>query len=311
MNCREFLIEFEERRGDLTEAATLHLKICVECQKTSREQTGVWLMIDNLRSVAAPNDFDFRVKARIAKGKPAQNIQPPLLPALRYVLPIGIVVLLFGLVAFNANYFSGGNSAPQTAAVETPPATEIIGNDSSSINSFAGNQVAVANPGSQASAVNSANVSIESNGNIQENQFAAVKFPSKPRIIAPQKNVKDETGGGSRDSAFSSAPITLPIGIQPDRKIETLPNVGNSNAITDKEFLEFIGIKINSDKGVRKVISIGQNTAAERSGVKVGDVIEAINGEKLSAEPLRVKTIEAKTLTVFRGTEKIEITLKN
>lgn len=308
MNCREFLIEFEERRNDLTEAAALHVKVCVECQKTSGEQTRVWLMIDNLRPVDAPKNFDFLVKARIAKGEPEQNIQPRFLPALRYVLPVGIVVLLLGFIAFNANYFSGGNST-RTAALETPPITEktasqTIGNDIALSNSFAGNEVAVANTSNQTPVVNFANVNIESNKNTQENQ-------AKPKVFAPRKNVEEDNGGGSRDSAVSEPLVNYAVGVKPNQKVESSPNAGNLNTITIKEVLEFIGVKINLDKGIRKVASVKQNTVAERSGVKVGDVVEAINGEKLSAAPLRDKTIEAKTLTVLRGTEKIEITLKN
>ncbi len=98
MNCREFLIVFEERSG-LTEAATLHLKDCSGCQKTSREQTLVWQMIEDLPRVDAPKNFDFRVKARIADAKPT-NFQPRFFPVLRYVLPLSLAVLILGFFGF-------------------------------------------------------------------------------------------------------------------------------------------------------------------------------------------------------------------
>lgn len=306
MNCRDFLLEFEERRGDLTEAAILHVKICVECQKTSGEQTRVWLMIDNLRRIDAPNDFDFRVKAKIANSKPA-DFQPRFLPALRYVLPVSIVVLLLGLVAFNANYFSNNNSAPQTAvAVSQMP----LEKDSAPVNSFASNQIVAADTSNQPSITSVANLNIAPVENTQEKQSVAFNLPPKPKTTAPKKNAEDD-GGSSRDLASTRSSEKLPYGINPNRAVETLPNANNQNSITDEDVWEFIGIKVVAENGNRKVTAVLPNTTAERSGVKTGDVIEAINGEKLSAKPLRVKTIEAKTLTIMRGTEKIEINLQS
>ncbi|MDQ3062111.1 MAG: hypothetical protein M3R14_04510, partial [Acidobacteriota bacterium] len=118
MNCRDFLIEFEERTA-LTEAAMFHLDDCPSCKKTSREQTRVWQMIDVLPRVDAPNNFDFRVKARIANSK-STDFQPRFFPVLRFVMPLGVIVLLLGLIAFNTNYFSGDNAAEQIA-VNLPP----------------------------------------------------------------------------------------------------------------------------------------------------------------------------------------------
>jgi len=45
--------------------------------------------------------------------------------------------------------------------------------------------------------------------------------------------------------------------------------------------------------------------------VKVGDVIESIDGKKISGEPFSGNTLEAKTLSVLRGAKKMEIALHN
>ncbi len=78
MNCRNFLKEFEDRAA-LTETATLHLNDCAGCKKVNDEQTRVWQMIETLPAVDAPKDFDFRLKAQIAKAK-SENFQPRFSP---------------------------------------------------------------------------------------------------------------------------------------------------------------------------------------------------------------------------------------
>ena len=118
MNCREYTIEFEER-GSLSETAAMHLKICADCEKLSDRQTQIWRMIDGLKPVDAPNDFDFRVKARIAQGKPSDFKAPGFLPILRYVLPLSVVVVLCSLFVFNSAYFSGASEIAQKT-IEIP-----------------------------------------------------------------------------------------------------------------------------------------------------------------------------------------------
>ena len=124
----------------------------------------------------------------------------------------------------------------------------------------------------------------------------------------PREKVKE--GGGSRDIAVKKPSIRLPAGI-PNQSIETSPNVNNVKNLTDERVLSEIGVEIVLQNGNRTVKSVKQNSLAKRSGVKVGDVIEAIDGKKLSVEPTRSKTVAVKNLTVLRGADKIEISLKN
>jgi len=302
MNCRDFLTEFEERER-LTEAATFHLNDCPGCKKTSSEQTRVWQMIDVLPRASAPTNFDFRVKARIANSKSA-DFQPRFFPVLRYVMPLAVIVLLLGLVAFNANYFSDNNAAPQVA--EIVPPTSIV-KETLPNNLSPDNQVAVANLQSVPEDKLVANTSTANprlTNERKKTEFVAVKSPNS----TPKVKVRD--GGGSRVSSYSKSPIILPAGI-PNQSIKTSPNVNNLKNLTDEQILSEIGIEIGLQNENRTVKSIKQDSLAKRSGVKVGDVIEAIDGKKISKEPLRSKTFAVKNLTVLRGAKKIEIPLKN
>lgn len=302
MNCREFLNEFEERVA-LSEAATLHVKDCAGCKKSSAVQARIWEMIDGLNPVGAPKDFDFRVKARIANGRPAEDFQPRFLPILRYVLPLSVIVLFVGLIAFNTLYFSNNPGDATLAGIQQNP----------SLDSLTGNKAAAVEPQSFNDSQPSANTS-EVNAsplNIKKRpELLAIKTPQKEQEkIIPNKGKKVE--GGSRVTAVTKAFILNPTGVSPDETKE-LPPVNNTTAaISIEQIAEFMGIEMVYENGKRKVKSVTSNSPADRAGVKVGDVIEELNGKKLSGEEIRFKSIEAKSLTVLRASERIEINLQN
>jgi len=310
MNCRDFIIEFEDRRGDLNQAATLHVKVCRDCQKTSREQTQVWLMVDNLKRVDAPNDFDFRVKARIAQGKP-MVVQPRFFPVLRYVLPLGLIVLILGAVVFNTSYFSGNTTSPiaKTAATPTPLVTD------NPANSFPTPEqvVATINPLQSLPGENNAAEDLNVKPVNKERELTFVADKSTPKISTESRraNLKNNSGGGSFDRTFSSPKILTPENLNPNRKVEALPNAGNQNSITDVQVLSFIGIETVAENGGKKVKSVKPDSLAERSEVKVGDVIEAIDGKRIGDKPVEMEKFESKKLTVVRDAKKIEIVLQN
>ncbi len=66
--------------------------------------------------------------------------------------------------------------------------------------------------------------------------------------------------------------------------------------IDETQTLSFFGIETTVKNGSRTVSAVEKNSPAERSGVKIGDVIESLREN---------------TLTVRRGAEKLEITLQS
>ena len=304
MNCREFLIEFEERNS-LTETARLHLNDCLPCKKTADVQARIWKVIECLETVDAPSDFNFRVKARIANAKQS-DFQPKLLPVLRYVLPLSFVVLLFALVVFNSMYFVDDKSVPQIAENNFQPLNE-KGNEpnNDSVASVVNADEQLASDGSNSNIQSKEKRTIENNA-----RFVAVK--NERELPLTQKAGKKDSFKGSRDlgSTVSNVNI-LPPGI----------NLGNTNAsapisekakteTTEQILSEMLGMEIVSENGSQKVASVKRNSVAHRSGIKTGDVIEAIDGKKLTDEPIGTKTVEAKKLTVVRAGGRIEISLQ-
>lgn len=314
MNCRDFLSEFEERAA-LTETATLHLNDCAGCKKASGEQTRLWQMIETLPTVEAPNDFDFRLKARIANRKP-QKYQPRFAPALRYALPSVAAVFVLALVAFYSLSSTNNTTTAPPVAHNSAPAQ--IKKESVPVNSSARETDAASASESAADGESIADFPIrmrqpkEANLFTGKKKFVAVKN-EQTWSAARRKDAAKTDFGASRDSASTSARVIVPPKIVgADKTLRTAaPDAGNQNSATAEQILSRLDMETVVENGNRKVQSLKQNGIAARSGVKTGDVVEAIDGRELSAEPTGVKPIEGKTLTVRRGAAKIQITLRN
>jgi len=267
-------------------------------------------LIGSLKRVDAPKDFDFRVKARIANAKSVHR-KPQFFPVLRYVLPLGLIILISAAVVFNSVYF-GDAQVPVVAENQ-------IQKESSSDKLSPTKQTGEENIARKADdKVSGANVS---NSEItREREFSkvkvntvAVKSSRKENLKVSQKNYNVDNSGGSLVSASTATPtkqIINRMGIIPGRTIKNLPNsVENVKSLTAKDILFQFGVEAVFTNESWTVKSVRQNSPAERSGVKTGDAVEAIDGEKLTDKPLKNRTIQGKKLTVARGAEKIEIRL--
>ena len=311
MNCRDFLNEFEERNA-LSDTATQHLNDCADCRKTNVVQTRVWRAIDGFAPVDAPNDFNFQVKARIANANPS-DFQLQLFPVLRYVLPLSVVGLILAFVIFNGVYSLDDKTVSPIADSKFQTSDK---KENLSASSSTAEQITDDSKPSEVQESIAGNPNIQTPENKKElktpqvgNQLVAVKSTKKLQIKMPKD--KGKNSGGSQILAVSPPRIFTPKGLNPTQKIETPSNFEKINTITAGQILSELGIETVLKNGKWEVKSVKQNSVGERSRVKVGDSIEAIDGAKLSGEPIRAKTIEGKKLTVLRGAEKIEISLRN
>src|SRR6267143_3411506 len=71
MNCRDIRREIEEVGPDnlLSSSAKDHMENCLECRTFSEDRLKLREMLSSLGAVTAPDDFDFRLRARLAKEK--------------------------------------------------------------------------------------------------------------------------------------------------------------------------------------------------------------------------------------------------
>ena len=267
-------------------------------------------MIGDLKRIDAPKDFDFRLKARMAKEKPT-DFKPRFLPVLRYVLPLSAILVIFAFVILNGLYFPDSQAVSQVEEVTPKPTIEkgslpIIQVANVSNAAKDGESVVEVLPIKQEPAKVEKNVK----PSVNETQFIVVKSPTViPKKNLAVKEVKDENGGGSRDSA-SSSPINILPNVNLNSTPQTLSNTENLPFLNAQEILSQLGIEASFSDASWKVKSVKQYSLAENSGVQIGDVVEAIDGEKLSDKPLLSKSIAGKKLTIRRGAEKIEISLQ-
>lgn len=303
MNCPEFQIEFEENRL-LSQAAELHHKDCPNCRRLFNEQTRVWQMIEALPQVEAPKDFNFQLKARIAQASP-QHLQPRWWTSLRYVTPVFAIALVLTLIFAGQNFFVSTPEVAQTIVV---------------------NETAKPNPAENPliSQLTESNVQPETVATPEvapkEEKKVAPPLEKEPIILVSQSNGKKQVDRpktaneprpeGSKVYSWEVPKVRTPRGLDNDKQPEQSTEFENTNNFTTEQVLSEIGIETASENGKRQVKTVRKNSVAENSGVKVGDTIEAIDGQKLGGEPETNKASGTKKLTVVREEKTIEIDLR-
>lgn len=310
MKCREFQIEIEESPV-LSETVQHHLGDCPECRKFYDEQVRLPAMLGSLPRVAVPEDFNFQLKARIARARPADHQPNFSFPALRYVLPLSVVLILLSIVALSGLYYieRQQNAGLPESVKEQPAPVEV------SPNSAGPPPVEIADAGTpQPEPAGQLLIPVKTEPSKKRTSEIArkdvdkgvskVSAPSLPKVIPAPEN----DDGGSKVLSANQPQRINPPGIGANRPI-TAPDIATTTEIT--EVLQLLGIETVSENNALKVRTVTKNSVAERSGVRIGDQIEAIDGNKITGEPLTGKTINGKTLTVRRNGQKKEITLQN
>ncbi len=282
----------------------------------SAEDEKLCRMLGSLKRVEAPNDFDFRVRARIAGASPA-GYRAPFLPVLRYVLPLGAVLLVLSGFVFNSLYFTGVQGVP-TAAENTfqPPAAEKQLAKSTLIeNKIENNPVNISPPSDARNAAAVVPVKNKKAATEIAARFTIEKFAGKVKTKTAAEELNPDGAGGTRlNSLTPPKQIITPPGINLGNVNKTtmnLPDFVTARPLTAKEVLSQLGIETAFENESWKVLSVRQNSPAERSGIKTGDAVQAIDGEKLTDKPMQNKRVEGKKLIVRRGVQKIEISLNN
>ncbi len=307
MNCRDFQNEFGERAG-LSDAATLHFKDCADCEKLHREQSQIWQMIESLPEVAAPADFNYKFRARVATAK-ASDFRPAWWKSLRYVVPIFAAVLVLTMVFASQNFFVSTPQPDQILVEKTDDSPNLINDD------------VQAKPPSQEVASADANYE-NANFNASTNELNStpkIEQTSAPTVIADSRNTGkkditpkkvDDSGGGVKDFGVDTAPPPiLPSGFPTmENKRNTNSNeMMSSNGQNVESLLSFLGVETTAENGKLRVTSVKSGSIPARSGLKIGDIIETIDGKSVSGSD-RITT--AKTLTILRGNERTTITFQ-
>jgi hypothetical protein len=244
---------------------------------SDHEGAEVSALLGTLRRVDAPGDFNFRVKARIAQGRPAKAARPLWATmALRLSLPAVVMATAGGYLGYRSlssdNFSVAAVNDVQTAAPVTSVPTQSFVEPATALPKQS--------PSDLAPAVT------------PESIAAASEQPSRTAKPTPKQAIEgkpqtDRPAGGSFVIAGSAAKTITQPDIddndpKPDRKV----------IVSAAQFLSSSGVAATSAGAGGKISSV--SGAAAQAGLRAGDVIESVS---VVAGTIRVNR-DGKSLTV-------------
>ncbi len=262
----------------------------------------VSVMLGGLNRVEAPGDFDFKVRAGIAARRSAGGRTSWLPVRAVWAAPVSLSLLVGGYFAFNTFYFPGDEGLQ--AAAEVRPA-EL------SVPIVPSTTPVVETPSSAPTIPTSEAVGVETSSPLPFN--AVVRTTPRPvsRRTSSSTERPDRSGGGSFDEASREGRILYPRGLDPNGTIttDTAPT-GDDGRISVRAVLSFIGIDASYSVSGWSVRSVAPNNLGARSGVKAGDIIEAINDQTLTGNTDFGKSFNGRSLRVRRDGKTMTIPLR-
>ncbi len=210
-------------------------------------------LLGTLKRVEPPKDFDLRVRARIAKGRPAEERRSWLPVSVRYAAPLFLVVLT---VTGFFGYRILTDDPARDSYVSTGPTVEVV------------------TPAAQPSEIQ----------RVQEpaNDTLAL-LPSEKPTIAPervdrkdaikpaaQEKKNEKPGGGSYEIAAPESKV-----ITPDVDDSAPVPANRPVLISVREFLASSGVSASAMSAGGEIRSVSGKAVAV--GLQPGDVIETVN----------------------------------
>ncbi|HEX8638595.1 MAG TPA: PDZ domain-containing protein [Pyrinomonadaceae bacterium] len=273
-----------------------------ESEPLSADEQKLSALLGNLKRVEAPKDFDFKLKARIAAGSPADERKPFLFPALRYVLPLCLVVMLSAFAALRI--FAPGDAPDSTTVAEQfQPSNQT---ETASANA-PGNAIFAEEPAKPVSEVNQAaptRINAPKISNKDKQTLAVVKSSEKS---GEKQDVKLKNASGGSYVAAVRAPKAINLG--PNGVISDNTNSGQSGKINIHEVLSEIGIEVEFVGADCKVVSVREGTAARIANFQPGDLIQTIDDKKLSSDTSFAHSFKGKVFKVVRAGKQMVIDL--
>jgi hypothetical protein len=276
-----------------------------ELENLSEADKKLCQMLAELGRVEAPKDFEFRVKARIAKADP-RAYKTRRAWRFGYALPATGFAALLAFAGIYGTYSGADQTTATTAgtAPQLPPVVSPFSPGDSTANTGTNEN---SNTGNLPPNVAPPSVSRTpiSNTTLAVNPENKLKSGSKRNL---DENVVRPNSDGSKADTQRKAPLILPDGFNPEKK-EGTPN----NLVKEEEFavdgmFKTLGVETVVEKGVLKIKALSD--AAANSGLKYGDEIQTVNGLKVTNGKVKANRVDLKKIGVRRGAQTVEIDLQ-
>ena len=280
-----------------------------EAENMPRDEAKIADMLGGLRRAEAPGDFEFHVRSRIAKGRPADISSGGWLPQVKILAPAALVLVVAALFGLSyLRYPSAGDESGVAVASkdarpalasepkrELPPAPVATSGDQKA----SGDDIVVAKANPKQRQTDGSSIIVAERG---------------PQQRQASGGSRDESSGGSKViTVRGPSKIFNPPGIDPN-PVKSNANVADAanaakNSISD--VLTFLGIDAEKTDAGWRVKSAKADGTAQRSGIKSGDLIEAIEDHELGSSPVIPNNVTFKSLKIIREGKSLVIALQN
>lgn len=316
MNCREFKDQFEDGLS-LNVQAKNHLENCVDCRIFYSENLQLSQMFQTLPKVAAPKDFEFGFRSKLANAELRKPLSP-IWRTLRYLLPSAAAVLIFGFVIINSNLFSTENNkliADKNTVIEKQNTIvkekAIVEEDSNiAINLENADEKSLENSAKTETGKTQTNNSPVV-AEVDSKQRKTIKNGNQQIFSKDFKPENNSPGILTLENALTRSEQINPLGINPEKQVDDPQANIEKKTFSADEILLSLGIETANENNNLRVNSVAKNSVGETSGVKVGDLITAIDDQKVSDKQSAKGFVQGKTLMVRRGENELIIAIKN
>lgn len=260
-------------------------------EELNRDEKAIADILGGLPRVTAPNDFDFRVKARITQGVPASSRWSWVVATSRFSVPLVLLLLVGGYVGF---------TFLDTSAVDLRSANEIRPSGAFQIPET----VSTPEPFQQTKELRADNDPIKP----KEIDPKVTTVASNAAVPAP---LGVNNGGGSLERGLGTSRPIYPRGVDPNAKTPVVPKeFTQPGKVTAKDVMNLLGLDVVYSESGWKVESVKENSTAQRAGLKSGDVVEAINEQPMNEKTSFNGRFTSKSMRLKRDGMSVDIDLQ-
>ncbi len=254
-------------------------------------------LLRGLKRVSAPPDFDVRVRARIASGRPQETSTVGFPLFARYAAAFGAIILFAGLLGVVWIYKGTTNSGTTVAgpAPITNPSQVVAANNSVMVA-----DIPTKTPGDDRAGISPSLPS----GNPR------TQTKDMDRDIVPANSISPDGAGGSKTEARREAKRVLPKGIDPNApRVQKPKEFDDAPQTPATDIFSLLGVDAKFSNNSWRVGLVKPSTTAERVGVKTGDIIEAVNDQPIKRTTSFPGAFTVKSIRVNRDGKIVNIPL--
>jgi hypothetical protein len=260
-----------------------------EQEVLDKDEQAVSGLVAGLKHIEAPANFERRVMAKIAEGQPQRSRGLFAIPAIVYAVPALLVLLIATFVVFKLR---------ETMPAEpTIVATNVSSTPSKSETPIPESTLPLT-PTSSDSAVAKVDTS-PSAKSLDRRRGGSIDF-SEPT---------NSNKGGSYVKGQRQTQMPMPEGLQnPSPSSANRNDVMMSSSIPVSQVFDMLGISVETSDAWR-VAKVRENGTADKSGVKVGDVITAFDDQDVNTRSGSINFGSISKITVRRDGKLVPLKL--